>query len=177
MHAGASPWRSGRRRWLLTAVLAAALVALAIPALEPAAGRRLRPAPALPRSALSGPAVTLASLRGRTVVVNFWASWCGPCAREAPALERFARAPTAGAALVGVDLNDTRSGAARFIRRFALSYPILSAHGGSLAASYGFVGLPTTVVVDPDGRIAATLSGEQTLAALRAAVGAAAHAS
>src|ERR1019366_3557494 len=79
------------RRWALTALLAAALVAVAIPALRPAAGRALRPAPALPRALLSGPRVSLASLRGRPVVVNFWASWCDGCTREALQLERFSQ--------------------------------------------------------------------------------------
>lgn len=169
MHAGPT-----KRRWALAALLGVAVVLAAIPALRSAGSRTLAAAPALPRTRLSGPRVSLASLRGRPVVVNFWASWCGPCAREARQLERFARLAPEHAALVGVDLNDSRAGGEAFVRRFSLSYPILRYRGNALSARYHLVGLPTSIVIDPQGRIVATLSGPQTVASLRAALGTAA---
>src|SRR4029077_1701474 len=117
-----------------------------ISALGPASRVRRRP-PALPRALLSGRPVTLASLRGRPAIVNFWASWCDPCNREAPALERVARMAPDGAAVVGVDVNDLRTSAKRFVRRFAITYPNLSA-SGETSSSYALIGLPTTVVLD-----------------------------
>ena len=132
-------------------------------------------APPLPRDLLSGRAVTLASLRGRPVFVNFWASWCDPCNREAPALERFASLATERYAVVGIDLNDTPGSARRFIRRFGLTYPILRADGPRISSSFRFATLPTTYVIDGRGRIAATLEGPQTVASLRAALAAAAR--
>jgi cytochrome c biogenesis protein CcmG/thiol:disulfide interchange protein DsbE len=164
-----------RRRWALTAVLAVALVAVAIPALRPAPGRALRAAPPLPKAVLSGASVSLRSLRGRPVFVNFWASWCNPCNREARALERFARLAPRHAVVVGIDLNDTLSGARAFVRRFGLTYPVLRAASDAVSASFGLNTLPTTYVIDPRGRIAATLSGPQTVATLTAALAAAAN--
>jgi hypothetical protein len=76
--------------------------------------------------------------------------------------------------LVGVDLNDSRAGGEAFVRRFSLSYPILRYRGNALSARYHLVGLPTSIVIDPQGRIVATLSGPQTVASLRAALGTAA---
>src|ERR1035441_7706640 len=122
------------RRWALTALLAAALVAVAIPALRPAAGRALRPAPALPRALLSGPRVSLTSLRGRPVVVNFWARWCDGCTREALQLERFSQLAPEHAVVVGVDLDDTPGAAMAFVRRFGLTYSIVRASDDGISA-------------------------------------------
>jgi peroxiredoxin len=161
-----------RRRWALAALLAVAVVAVAIPALRPAPGRLLRPVPALPGKALSGRAVSLASLRGRPVFVSFWASWCNPCNREARALESFARLGRQHAVVVGIDLNDTLSGARVFVHRYGLTYPILRAGGDGVSSAFGLETLPTTFVIDRHGRIAATLNGPQTVATLTAALAA-----
>ena len=163
-----------RRRWALTAVLAVALVAVAVPALRSAPGRLLRPAPALPTATLSGRAVSLAALRGRPVYVNFWASWCNPCNREARALERFARLAPQHVVVVGVDLNDTLAGGRIFVRRYGLTYPIMRAGGAAISSAFGLQTLPTTFVIDRRGRIAATLDGPQTVATLTGALAAAA---
>jgi thiol-disulfide isomerase/thioredoxin len=163
-----------RRRWALTALLAVALVAVAIPALRSAPGRVLRRAPALPSKALSGRAASLASLRGKPVYVNFWASWCTPCNREARALERFARLAPQHAVVVGVDLNDTLGAARTFVRRYGLTYPILRAGGDAISSAFGLETLPTTFVIDRRGRIAETLNGPQTVATLTGALAAAA---
>lgn len=134
----------------------------------PAANRK--PAPELEGEWLVGPPVRLAELRGKPVVINVWASWCVPCREEAPELARFDRELRGRARLVGIDFQDARSDALAFIREFSWRFPNLADPQGRLAARYGLVGLPTTFVVDPEGRIARALTGAQTYGTLVRAV-------
>jgi len=128
------------------------------------------PAPPLPSAVLQPPKTTLATLRGKPALVNFWASWCGPCKQESPAIERLWRGLHGSAGVVGVDYSDSSEHAQAFIRAHGLSYPMLSDQGGSTGARYGVSGLPTTFVLDPRGRIVETLRGPQTEADLRQAL-------
>jgi thiol-disulfide isomerase/thioredoxin len=156
-----------------TLVLAAAIAAAAVFGLasHPASGHR---APALPRESLVGGPVTLASLlagaRGRPVLVVFWASWCDPCAEEAPALERFADSPSGRGRIVGVDWSDALSGARSFIRRYSWSFSNVRDAEGTVGNAYRLTGLPTTFVIDTRGRIRATLRGPQSEGSLRTAL-------
>lgn len=122
-------------------------------------------APELPRERLSGERTSITSLisgaRGRPALVVFWASWCGPCAHEAPALERFARSAGGRGRIVGVDWNDQRSEASAFIRRYRWSFPNARDGEGTVGIAYHLTGLPTTFVLNARGRIAETLRGPQ----------------
>jgi thiol-disulfide isomerase/thioredoxin len=133
-----------------------------------------RNAPALPQQLLVGPPVTLASTLahtgGRPALVVFWASWCEPCAREAPTLERFYLSPAGRARVVGVDWSDALSGARSFIRRYAWTFPNVRDAGGTAGNSYGLTGLPTTFVVDVHGRIRTVLRGPQSEVSLARAL-------
>ena len=160
-----------RRRLLTAAVLVGVVGGLA--AFELASGgpgsRAGEPAPALPGRVLVPPKATLASLRGEPVAINFWASWCTPCRREAPELEQLHRAPHSPGQVVGVNWRDGLSAARAFVRDHRLTFPNLRDPDGDVGRAYGIVGLPTTVILDSRGRIASVLNGPQTGAMLRRA--------
>jgi len=160
----------------VTLVVIAAIALAAVFGLAPdsTTGRH---APTLPHEVLEGGHATLASLlasaHGKPALVVFWASWCGPCAQEAPALERFSKTAAGRGRIVGVDWSDARSGAVQFLRRYAWTFPNLRDAEGLVGNSYGLTGLPTTFVIDPDGRIHAALRGPQSERSLRRALAAA----
>lgn len=117
-------------------------------------------APALSGRELDGGTFNLSQHRGQIVVVNFWASWCVPCVKEAPELSAFAwRERHRGVILIGVVFNDTLSSARSFEHRYGSLYPSLTDPGGAMANSYGVSGPPTTFVIDRHGRVAITLLG------------------
>ena len=185
-HARLAPQRAlivGRRRWsrlLLVIVGMAAAGIVAALLLRPSnAAVSASGALITPKARSAAPSFTSATplhgappqraRRGRILFVNFWASWCDPCRREAPALEAFAASlPRDRAALVGVDEADQRGDALAFIRRYKLTYPMLSDPTRRVGRAYALLGLPTTVAIDQKGRIAVELLGPQTSATLRA---------
>ena len=123
---------------------------------------------------LRGPALTpppatlrLAALRGRPVFIDVWASWCVPCREEAPLLARLWREHRHQIRFLGIDVNDSRGDARRFLRRYGLGYPSIFDREASLAGRLGFFGLPTAYLVDRQGRVAAKLVGKQKEATLR----------
>jgi cytochrome c biogenesis protein CcmG/thiol:disulfide interchange protein DsbE len=164
--------------WLASAAAVAAVIVFGLAASRSAALGR--PAPELPREHLDGPSVTLASVltsgHGRGALVTFWASWCGPCAREAPALERFSQSASGRGRLVGVDWSDpVLSGARSFITRYRWTFPNLRDAEGTVGAKYHLTGLPTTFVIDASGRIRAVLRGPQQQSSLALALASVSH--
>ena len=109
----------------------------------------------------SGRPVTLATDSGKPLVINAWASWCAGCAAEAPALAAFARAHPA--ALVGIDLEDSRGAATAFVQRFGLPFPSIFDPAAVTAARLGISGLPTTIFLDRRHRIIGRIVGEADL--------------
>jgi cytochrome c biogenesis protein CcmG/thiol:disulfide interchange protein DsbE len=152
---------------ILALVIAGVVVAEVVTA---GGGASSRPAPQLPSQVLSGRQVDLASLRGKPALVNFWASWCGPCKQEAPELKRFSESLGNRATLVGVDWGDSADGARGFIAKSGWRYPILRDPTQKVGTEYGLNGLPTTFVLNADGNIVQTLQGPQTAAKLQQAL-------
>ena len=110
-----------------------------------------------------GRTVSLASYRGKAVVLNFWASWCEPCKREAPMLQEFwERNRGRGVVVLGVNSQDFRVDARRFVERYGLTYPIVHDGHGSSLGRYGLTGFPETWWVGRNGKLVAYVQGEFT---------------
>ena len=110
---------------------------------------------------LDGNPVRLAELRGRPVIVNFWASWCGPCVEEFPLLrEAAARHADEGLAIVGVVYQDRSEAARDFMARNGATWPAAMDPGDRVASAYGILGPPETFFIGRDGTIVARQIGQ-----------------
>jgi len=116
-----------------------------------------------------GSPLTLSSLRGKVVVLNFWASWCDPCKTEAPALQELADKYKAdGVDVVGLDSQDSTGDAAAFARRYHLTYPLVHAEGSEIYHRWGLTGYPETFLLDRQGRVVHHFPGEVSAADVEA---------
>jgi cytochrome c biogenesis protein CcmG/thiol:disulfide interchange protein DsbE len=107
----------------------------------------------------SGP-LTLESLRGKVVVLNFWASWCGPCKDETPLLqEAWQRWRSRNVVFVGIDVKDFRGDARAFLARYNVSYPNVYDGKGSTVGRYGVTGFPETYFIDAAGKVRHRIAG------------------
>ncbi len=95
----------------------------------------------------------LSSLRGKVVVLNFWASWCQPCKLEAPDLAASAKKWSGRVVVLGVDVNDPSGDARGFMRKYGITYPIVHDNKNVTSPKYGLTGLPETFFLDRRGRI------------------------
>ncbi|HSL50073.1 MAG TPA: TlpA disulfide reductase family protein [Candidatus Deferrimicrobiaceae bacterium] len=114
-----------------------------------------KPAAPFTLTAFDGKPISLESLRGRVVVVNFWASWCVPaCYDEAPSLERAWQAyRDRGVVLVGINIQDKEEPARRFLDRFGHTFPNAPDPAGRVSVDYGVYGVPETFFIDRTGRV------------------------
>jgi cytochrome c biogenesis protein CcmG/thiol:disulfide interchange protein DsbE len=114
-------------------------------------------APQLTIQTSAGEQVRVSELRGKPVVLNFWASWCGPCVQELPVLSS-AYSSHSNVAFVGANVQDTTSGELAFEQQHPHPYPVGPVVNGDYK-SYGVIGLPVTFFVDASGLVTASFSG------------------
>jgi thiol-disulfide isomerase/thioredoxin len=130
------------------------------------------PAQSYPVVALDGKSDSLERYRGHVVLVNLWASWCAPCRSETPALERLYEEDRGlGLVVLGINQGESAGAASAFANEMKLRYPIRLDEGQAYGRAYAAVGLPTSIVVDREGRIVRGIDGELTLAQMNDAVG------
>ena len=105
----------------------------------------------------------LSSLRGKVVVINFWASWCEPCKKEMPRLEQaWQRYRSRGVTFIGVNTTDFTGDAQRFVKRYRLTFPVVRDGNGRVLARYGGLPIPWTYFVNREGLIVGYIRGEVT---------------
>jgi peroxiredoxin len=123
----------------------------ALPAPNLAAGA---PAAAFQLPAAAGDSVSLAGLKGQVVLINFWASWCGPCRQEMPVLDQLYRKyKPAGFTLLGVNVEPKSADAVGFLKATPVSFPILFDTQSKVSTLYEVAGMPSTVIVDRKGTV------------------------
>ncbi len=109
----------------------------------------------------SAPAIHLASLKGKPVVLNFWASWCDPCKREAPLLQTtWQRVQGQGIVFLGIDFQDSQSDGLNFLQHYGITYPNVTDSIGSVGINYGVSGVPETIFINRQGVIVHKVIGE-----------------
>lgn len=158
--AGAQDWGARVRMTTSAWTLVAALVTLPAPAAEL---RPLPPSPAAPLALrdLDGRSVDLTQMRGKVVLVNFWATYCKPCRAEMPSLDRLrSRLAPRGLEVLGVDVGEDADAVRRFTATVPVGFPLLLDPEGSTMARWKAIALPTTLVIDRRGRLRARLTGE-----------------
>ncbi|HEY7017481.1 MAG TPA: TlpA disulfide reductase family protein [Gaiellaceae bacterium] len=156
---------------VLAVGLVASLLALLVWKLVEGSGNEAKigkPAPDFSLRRIDAPGtLQLASLRGKVVVLNFWASWCYPCNQEAPALEAATRQWGKRVVVLGVDVNDPVSDARKFARKYRLSYPLVHDNHNITSPKYGVALLPETFFIDRNGKLVVHVAGQVEAADIR----------
>lgn len=165
--------RRSPARLIAVAVLFALVLLVGILATRPSAGSKVaasplvgQPAPDVSGTSLRGEAIDIASYRGRYVVLNFFATWCGPCRQEHPDILKFSEQNVASTdpVIVAIAYDQTDLNAAKsFFAQNGGAWPVLPDDKGHMSIDYGVRGLPETYIIDPRGNIAAHVTGGVTL--------------
>ena len=133
----------------IRALLVAALVAVPALAVAPQG-----PAPKFTLASMGGPTVNLDQYKGQVVMINFWASWCGPCRQEMPLLDKlYTKYKPMGFTLLGVNVEPDSKLAAGFLEKTPVTFPILFDTKSEVSKLYQVAGMPSTVIVDRKGNL------------------------
>lgn len=158
------PAQPGRTR-LLALTLS---LALSLPALAAADEPLLTPIPDTPAApdfdlaGADGNRYRLADMRGRPVIVNFWATWCPPCRAEMPSMQRaWEQLKGEGIDLIAINVGDDAAAIAEFLADVPVAFPLPMDESSAVTQRWPLIGLPTTFVVDPDGRLVYEATGER----------------
>jgi thiol-disulfide isomerase/thioredoxin len=143
------PWRASLRARSLIAVLA---VVASLLALDAAADIVNKPAPDFALRSLQGPSVRLSEHLGEVVIVNFWATWCGPCRQEMPLLDAlYGKYKQAGLIMLSVNIDDKVEPAIEMAQTLKVSYPVLFDARKEVSRAFEVSAMPVTVLVDRAG--------------------------
>ena len=141
----------------------AALLSLCLALLPPSSALALEIAQAAPEigeTSGDGKPITLSALKGKTVYLDFWASWCGPCRQSFPFMnamqEKYAKD---GLVIVGINVDKKRADAEKFLAQFPARFTIAYDEAGATPATYGTRKMPSSVLIDKDGRVSSAHSG------------------
>lgn len=138
--------------WLRVATVAAALALTSMGITSAGASASRAPTFALPSR--SGDTVSLDQLKGKVVMLNFWASWCGPCRQEMPLLEQMhKRYSSLGFTLVGVNVDANSKDAEQWLSKTPVSFPVLFDRESKVSAMYDVKAMPSTVFIDRQGNV------------------------
>ncbi len=138
--------------WLRGAALAGALAMTSLLAASVGAGTSIAPAFSLPSR--SGDTLSLAQLKGKVVMLNFWASWCGPCRQEMPLLDQMHKRYSAlGFTLVGVNVDADSKDAESWLSKTPVSFPVVFDRESKVSKLYDVSAMPSTVFIDRQGNV------------------------
>jgi peroxiredoxin len=136
------------RHRLLTLVLAAALAAPAAHAAAPV------PATDFTLPSRDGGTLRLSDLKGQVVMINFWATWCGPCRQEMPLLQQlYGKYEPLGFTLLGVNVEPDSAPAQEWLRKVPVTFPVLFDRDNKVSAQFGVEAMPSTVLIDRQGNV------------------------
>jgi thiol-disulfide isomerase/thioredoxin len=117
-------------------------------------------APAMDLTDLQGQRWTAERLKGRAVVLNFWATWCPPCKEELPSLQTLHELGGGNPLVIGINVRETASRVRRYVESTGLGFPVVLDPQAELAKRYGITAFPTTLLIGPDGQIRWRVVGE-----------------
>lgn len=129
-------------------------LALSLTSLPGQAGELAGPAPDFTLKSLAGDNLKLSEMRGEVVMLNFWASWCGPCRQEMPILEKiYQKYRPLGFTLLGVNVEEDSEEAKRYLKDVEVNFPILFDNRNQVSQLYHIIAMPSTILIDRDGQL------------------------